>query len=272
MPKLEEYSKYESGSQILPFKKATVIFGIFAIIIGIFFASISRNNAPVSLENAIVYSGSFEKYETSRNYCGIVFQDGTTYEVYPHTEKQEFRDAMNALVKGTKLYLLINPNNNYVAEVKTDTKELLNFESSQIDIDAYDDGYIWIGLFTSLCGVFLIVSSFLASTSARKEAKRKKERSQTGASMQLRRADTEVKSRILLEKNHSGYRICYRRVGITNELVVNGYVYDEKKAVLEFDHCLSAHINGHQIEAGLENEYSYIRFDTVKIGEKKRLI
>ena len=67
MPKLKEYSKYESGSQILPFKKATVIFGIFAIIIGIFFASIGRNNTPVSLENAIVYSGSFEKYETSRN-------------------------------------------------------------------------------------------------------------------------------------------------------------------------------------------------------------
>ena len=49
----------------------------------------------------------------------------------------------------------------------------------------------------------------------------------------LRMADTDVKSRILLEAQHLGYHIEYRRVKRTNELVVNGRVYDEYEALVE---------------------------------------
>ena len=69
------------------------------------------------------------------------------------------------------------------------------------------------------------------------------------------------------------YKICYRRIKSTNELVINGYVYDEKKGIIEFEHNLSARVDSHKFEAGLNsNSYSYIKFDGKIIAEKQRLI
>jgi len=82
-----------------------------------------------------------------------------------------------------------------------------------------------------------------------------------------------VKSRILLEARVQGYQICYRRVKSTNELVINGRVYDEKKGIIEFAHKLCATVDGHEIEAGYDSDsYSYILFDGEMIQRKIRLI
>ena len=89
----------------------------------------------------------------------------------------------------------------------------------------------------------------------------------------VRRADRSVKVRILLEARVEDYEICYRRVKSVNELVINGIVYDEKKAVIEFTHNLSAVVDGHTIEAGLSDDsYSYIMFDGECLANKQRLI
>lgn len=83
----------------------------------------------------------------------------------------------------------------------------------------------------------------------------------------------EGKERILLESDAFGKHIVYRRVGKTNELVVNGYVYDEYVALMEMPHNLTANINGHIIEAGIgKNSKSYIKVNGIVIVEKLRLI
>ena len=69
------------------------------------------------------------------------------------------------------------------------------------------------------------------------------------------------------------YQICYRRVKSTNELVINGQVYDEKKGIIEFEHKLCATISGHNIEVGYDTEsFSYMVFDGKTIKRKKRWI
>ena len=89
----------------------------------------------------------------------------------------------------------------------------------------------------------------------------------------LRAADTDVKARIFLEAQVSSYHIVYRRVKRTNELVVNGRVYDEYVALAEFAHNLIAVIDGHKIEAGYDNtNHTYILFDGEQIARKIRLI
>ena len=58
-------------------------------------------------------------------------------------------------------------------------------------------------------------------------------------------------------------------------MIVYGRVYDEMKAVFEVAHTLSAEIDGHKIEAGLEDggySCSYIRFDGETLAEKRRVI
>lgn len=89
----------------------------------------------------------------------------------------------------------------------------------------------------------------------------------------LRRADTEVKARTLLEGKHEGLHICYRRVKSTNELVINGYVYAETKQLFELAHELSAVVDGHTITAGYDGQgHSYIAADGVLLARKRRII
>ena len=89
----------------------------------------------------------------------------------------------------------------------------------------------------------------------------------------LRTAERDVKCRILLEHTVGGYRICYRRVGKTNELVVNGMVYDDMTATLEGEHELTATVDGHVIRVGLDNtNHSYVTFDGDTVAKKIRWI
>ena len=278
MAKKKTSKKRSAGGDIFTSRPALIVIGILAIVFGLFFAlSGELSNKPIPRTEAISYSGEFDKYDIGRNYRGIYFTDGSHYNVYPHTELTEFRNAMESLEKGTKLYILVNPNNDYVAEIKTDTQELLNFEASQEAIAKYDNGYVAIGIFVCCCGVFLIVLAILSLKHEKKETKRVKDKEKKRVAGQddkaMRYAKNSVKCKILLEATADKYEICYRRVKNVNELIVNGRVYDEYKAIIEFKHNLSAIIENHKIEAGLDSDScSYIMFDGEIIAAKKRNI
>lgn len=88
----------------------------------------------------------------------------------------------------------------------------------------------------------------------------------------LRRADEDVKHRVLLEATYGGRQIVYRRVKRVNELVISGYVYDEYEALAEMAHCLTARIDGHTIEMGFDGvSSSYFRVDGQQLAKKIRL-
>lgn len=87
----------------------------------------------------------------------------------------------------------------------------------------------------------------------------------------LRRADMEVKHRVLLSVHTLNYDICYRRVKHTNELVINGYVYDEIVGIVEVAHRLSANVGGHHISAGYTGMHSIIIVDNQVVSKKIRL-
>lgn len=274
MKKTKKSQPYiSSASVIMRSSPATLILAVIGILLGGFFIFYQSVNNPIERTEAISYSGTFKNYESRRKDCKIYFRDGSCYEIYPHTESSAFREAMLSLDKGTPLYILVNPNNDYVVEIKTDTQELLNFEQSQEAIDTYDNGYFFIGCFCCAGGAFLILYTIGSIIYKRKEAARHALKSKNAgtASTPIRSADPAVKSKILLEASVNGYRICYRRVKSVNELVINGKVYDEKKGVIEFAHKLCAILDGHSIEAGYdENDCSYIKFDGKIIKNKKR--
>lgn len=252
---------------------AVLAVAVMCIILGIVFIVSQTDNKPISRNDAVSYSGSFDHYDTAwKNYREIHFEDGSVYEVYPHTESSEFRERMESLEKGTRLHILVNPNNDYVAEVRTDTEELLNFEASQRELDAYDNGYVVLGIILIAAGVLLIAYVIGSTVDKKKEAERHAARKAKG-NAPLRHADLSVRGRILLEADVNEYQICYRRVKTVNELIVNGQVYDEKKGLIEYAHKLYATVDGHKIQAGYDNKSnSYIKFDGQIIQRKKRLI
>ena len=89
----------------------------------------------------------------------------------------------------------------------------------------------------------------------------------------LRIADLDAKARVFLEADEAGCHIVYRRVGKTNELVINGRVYDEYTALVETPHNLVAFINSRRIEAGCNaSSCMYILVDGNQIASKMRII
>lgn len=88
----------------------------------------------------------------------------------------------------------------------------------------------------------------------------------------LRMADTEVKARTLLEADALGRHIVYRRVKRVNELVINGYVYDEVEMLVETAHALTANLDGHTFVVGHDGHmYSYLEVDGALVQRKARL-
>lgn len=85
-------------------------------------------------------------------------------------------------------------------------------------------------------------------------------------------ADKDIKHRVLLEAQAFNLDICYRRVKHTNELVINGNVYDEIEGVFEFPHVLKAYIDGHYITAEYNGSYSLIFVDGENVAKKIRLV
>lgn len=256
-----------------------ILFLIVCVAVGLFaFILPIRNYVPVAREEAEVYVGCFEKFESQRNYRTVCFRDGAEYELYPHTLPKELLGSLESMENGTKLYLLVNPNNHYIAEIRTETKELLNFENSQQAAYNYRKGYIWLGAFLCLAPVVILLLLELEKKAAKKEtARQKTQKAKVGTygidTPPLRNADKVKKEKILLSVGVKDFCIIYRRIKFVNELVVNGMVYDEKKAVLEFLHNLSAVIDGHTVEAGYSDDaYSYIRFDGQTVARKRRLI
>ena len=263
--------------RLMESRTGILVIAALAIVMALIFIFGPGNYKKIEREEAIAYSGQFEEYEIMKNMRCIHFADGMEHYVYPHTESMAFQERMNVLPKGTTLHLLINPNGEYVLEIRTDTEELLSFDAEQEAIASYVRFYVWFGIAILLCAAFLVWFVFKKASSDKleqqaqeqKEAKRESGLDDTA----LRRADFSQKHRVLLEKKISGYEICYRRVKNVNELVINGLVYDEKKAIVEFAHTLSASIDGHLIEAGLDSaNYSFIAIDGRIIELKRRLV
>lgn len=91
-------------------------------------------------------------------------------------------------------------------------------------------------------------------------------------SKKLRVADTDVKSKTLLELEAFGHKIVYRRVKRVNELVIDNNVYAEYEALLERPHTLTANLDGHAIAVGFDGTNSYATIDSKTVVQKIRLI
>ncbi len=86
-----------------------------------------------------------------------------------------------------------------------------------------------------------------------------------------RLAETDVKARILAEADAFGRHIVYRRVKRTNQLLIDGYVYDEIELLVEPAHVLSTTVDGHTVTVGFDGVItSFIDVDEQRIAKKKR--
>lgn len=88
----------------------------------------------------------------------------------------------------------------------------------------------------------------------------------------LRIAATDKIFREYLSAEHNGHCISYRRTGRVNELVIDGYVYDEVSMLFESTHNLTVTIDGHRYDAGFDGiSHSYLKADGKFLDRKLRI-
>lgn len=89
---------------------------------------------------------------------------------------------------------------------------------------------------------------------------------------QFKNADFSVKHKVLAQGEILGHTVIYRRVKRTNELIVDGVVYDEIETLVETSHTLTAKIDGHIITAGYDGKFhSFIKIGNEIVTKKIRL-
>lgn len=88
----------------------------------------------------------------------------------------------------------------------------------------------------------------------------------------LRPWDAGAKAKILLTYNLFGASVIYRRVGKTNELVIDGQVYGEYTALFERSHMLNCRFKGYDVAVGFDEAYSYIVINGKLAARKLRLV
>ena len=136
-------------------------------------------------------------------------------------------------------------------------------------------GILIVALVLACCIIFDVIEirGLIRSREEDAKASEFEENREVSSSHPLRKADPDAKNKILLEAMTPDYNICYRRVGRVNELVINGYVYSEIKGIFEFEHTLRAVLDGHAIEAGLDDlNCSFITLDDRILNYKQRML
>ena len=167
------------GDIIIQSIPATLTIGVLAILFGLVFSLLQGIHKPIERADAIAYNGTFLKYEESRKYRVITFEDDSSYDIYPYTNLQNIDSKMDSLSIGTKLDLLVNPRNGYVIEIKAQDEELLNSNKTQTVIQSYCKGYLTIGIITCLIGVSLTVYAVVQNHYKQKDKKHQSQKIQS---------------------------------------------------------------------------------------------
>ncbi len=148
-------------------RQVAVVFAVLCLIMTIVFSNTFFSNKPidktVAIEKTAVYNHYEEEYgwQTRRaynslNYIVLFFESSEKEYIHGECADKELREALEALKKNTELHMLINPNNNYIIELKANEKELLNFDYAQKQLRQEGIGFLCLAVFLLvLCSYFI---------------------------------------------------------------------------------------------------------------------
>ena len=101
------------------------------------------------------------------------FKDERVLFIHQAAGSMKVCENLEMLKKGDKLYVLINPNVDYVVEIKTDSVEILNLNSAQKAMYREAIAFMWLGFFIYGGAVFMIGYGVYQIIKERKEDRKK---------------------------------------------------------------------------------------------------
>lgn len=157
-----------------------ILFAIFSLWLSLVFTHIFFVNKPIERTDAIEKSAAFDYYEEEYGRTRKGTKGGLTYVVlfFEDSEKEQIRGAcmnkslwirLDKLEKGTELHMLINPKNDYIIELKTDEKEIINFDYAQKRLLWEGIGFLCIAIFMLLLCIYFVYKSITTKEQITKE-------------------------------------------------------------------------------------------------------
>ena len=135
-----------------------VVMAVIAVLLATVFVSMKSDYAPVTAEECSVYSGVYQKCRVdSKNYIELDFEDGQMFVVHHACGSSELHDRLNAVAAGQMLDLRINPNVEYVVEIRAGDRLLLDMDTAQNAMLREANAFMWLGIAVYAMAVFLFV-------------------------------------------------------------------------------------------------------------------
>lgn len=143
-------------------RTGAILMVVISLFMSIVFANVFFTNRHIERTDAYEKTAVFDCYEIqygrrhSLNYLTLFFEDDKQQDIRGCCVQQSLTEKVKNLEKGTELHMIINPNNNYIIELRTDTKELLNFDYAQKMLRQEGVGFLYLAIFMLvLCSYFV---------------------------------------------------------------------------------------------------------------------
>lgn len=148
-------------------RQIAVVFAVLCLFMAVVFTCTFFINQPVDRasaeERTAVYSHYEEEYGpklrrsiNTINYIELFFEGGEKELIRGICANKYLYESLDCLEKGTTLHMLINPDNNYIIELRADEEEILNFDYAQKKLRQEGIGFLGLSVFLLvLCGYFV---------------------------------------------------------------------------------------------------------------------
>lgn len=148
-------------------RQTAIVFAVLSLIMTAVFANTFFTHRPIEKAAAEEKSAVFSCYEAeygpnlrrtvnTLNHITLFFESGEKEYIGGECVNAELTQALKALENGNRLYMLINPNNGHIVELKANGEEILNFDYAQKKLRQEGIGFLGLsGFLLVLCGYFV---------------------------------------------------------------------------------------------------------------------
>ena len=157
-PKSPADKKKKVGFELSDSPVAVIIVALLAVIMATFFIFMKVDFAPITAEECVSYAGVYQKYRVDgKDYIDLSFDDERVFVIHHACGSSELYEKLDAVMPGTQLELRINPNVEYVVEIRAGGRLILDMDTAQNAMLREANAFMWLGIAVYAMAAFLLV-------------------------------------------------------------------------------------------------------------------
>ncbi len=134
-------------------RPCAIFIAVLSLLMTLISAKFFLANSPIDKSEAIEKTAVFDFCDIqygknfSLAYAVLFFENAEEEYIRGICVNQDLRKDIEAIKKGTELHILINPDNNYIVELKANEEEILNFDYAQKKLHQEGVSFLYLGIF-----------------------------------------------------------------------------------------------------------------------------